>query len=1264
MLEITGDDIAALNDEDLRRLVGMLSEVELRSRGLSTSAATWGGNQNAADGGIDVRVKIDNDNAIDGFIPRASTGFQVKKTDFTPGSIDPEMRPSGQLRASICGLIDECGAYIIASSGSNASDTALTARVDAMRAAVADHPQHANLYIDFYDRNRLATWARSHPGLVLWVRQKVGRSIPGWQPYGSWAVSPDGVDDEYLIDDKVRLHAGTTDGTGIDAKRGIHRIRDILREPRGVVRLAGLSGVGKTRLVQALFDGRVGNDPLDHAMVIYTDMKDNPAPQPTGMISDLIASRERTIVVVDNCASDLHRRISELCQTTESAVSAITVEYDVREDEPEGTKAFRLEPSSAELVAKLLARRFPDMSRPNVEKIADFSGGNARIAMALANTLENHESIAGLRDEELFSRLFHQRQQHDDSLLRAAMACSLVYSFQGESLSGNDAELPRLAELAGTSAQQLYAKVAQLKDRDLVQCRSVWRAILPHAVANRLAAMALRETPFAVIQRHFDTDRLLQSFSRRLGYLHECEEARRIAENWLAAGGPLAELSNLNQLGLAIFNNIAAVSPEATLCAIERAMAEPGSSESFREQLWSRICLVLQSIAYDSALFDRCVAVMIPIALAEQGRQSHPNTNLLEGLFHVVLSGTHATVEQRIAKVNDLLCSNEPGRQSLGVRLLRALLQSNHISATQSFEFGARVRDYGYRPTSLEDKSHWYAAAVRLASRFASVDDDRARAIRSTLAQAFLSLWAIGPEVQEQYEAIASEIAENGYWQEGWIAARSVLASMRDQNDVAARDRLRAFERRLFPKTVAEKVRAVVLSPRWGSVDYAEMDIFTDATEPNGLETSHQKAWAAAEELGKEVGTNLPLFQSLLLDLVRGDGGRLFPFGKGLSLSAHDHRGLWSQLTQAFADTEEGKRKADTLTGFVNGLAIVDQALCEILLEEAVEHETLGILFPALQGAVPISLAGVERLKRAIVKGRARAGAFDFLGFRRDVSAENLRDIVRLLAKQHDGFGDAVAILAMLLTEEKQEKEHPCALVEVGRELLSSPQFGSRDNMFDYHLHVVAKVSLRGVGGAATARKLCEQLMQAFRDRAVSTLDHGYLLTAICESQPRIPLDIFFGHDDCSDADFDELVDAFEHRKNPLDGLPTETVLEWCDERPHDRYVAIAHAVPFHTVSKEGEVGWTPVAMEMLKRAPDAVSVLKIFIARFCPRTWSGSLAAAFESRIVLLDQLRSLSIPSLEGYAAEVRPQVEGVAARMRKSEDEQDKASDERFE
>jgi hypothetical protein len=98
-----------------------------------------------------------------------------------------------------------------------------------------------------------------------------------------------------------------------------------------------------------------------------------------------------------------------------------------------------------------------------------------------------------------------------------------VYSFEGEALTGDEAELPRLALLADQAPRELYRHVGELLRRDLAQQRGVWRAVLPHAVANRLAARALEDTSYDLIDQQLvtgGTDRLARSFSRRLAFLH------------------------------------------------------------------------------------------------------------------------------------------------------------------------------------------------------------------------------------------------------------------------------------------------------------------------------------------------------------------------------------------------------------------------------------------------------------------------------------------------------------------------------------------------------------------------------------------------------------------------------------------------------------------------------------------------------------------------------------------------------------------------
>jgi hypothetical protein len=570
MFEITGDDIARVSEEDLRTLVALLCEAELRRLGFSPSAVTWGGHQKAVDAGLDVRVALPTGTQIEGFVPRPVTGFQVKREKMPRSLILKEMKPRGILRQSIRELANNSGGYVIVSSQDSTSDPALQSRRLAMAEAVAGLTNATSLSLDFYDRTRLASWVRSHGGLILWVRARIGKAIRGWQTYGAWAYPPGGVKGVYLLDNAVRVNTvQQEDAGGMDALHAIQQIRRRLHSPRRVVRLVGLSGTGKTRLTQALFDHRIGNDAIDPSIAYYTNMADDPDPQPTGLVSNLVAERRRAVLVIDNCPSDLHRRLSEAARLPESTVSLLTIEYDIQDDEPEETDVFRLQPSSRELIEKLLKSRFSTLSATDAGTIAEFSGGNARVAIAVAGTVQKNETVARLKDEELFERLFYQKRQRDDSLLIAAEACSLVYSFNGEDVSsGTDVELVRLGAMVDKHANEMFRHVAELKRRDLVQQRGVWRAVLPQAIANRLATRALQNIPWPTIEQNLVYSapaRLLKSFSRRLGLLHTSKEAAEIIEKWLAPGGLLGNVTGLSDVGSAMFENVAPGLPDAAL---------------------------------------------------------------------------------------------------------------------------------------------------------------------------------------------------------------------------------------------------------------------------------------------------------------------------------------------------------------------------------------------------------------------------------------------------------------------------------------------------------------------------------------------------------------------------------------------------------------------------------------------------------------------------------------------------------------------------
>jgi hypothetical protein len=1267
MFEITRDDIAALNDEDLRTLIGLLCEAELRRANLPISAVTWGGSQTAKDGGLDVRVSLPPDAKIEGFIPRPATGFQVKKPGMPVSEIVKEMRPKELLRPVIEELAAASGSYIIVSSSGSTSDSALNSRRAAMADAVKDNPHATQLHLDFFDRNRVASWVRDHVGLIPWVRSRIGRSFSGWQAYGGWSHVPAGGNKTYLLDDKARIKtASKDDGDGLSAIEGINRIRNVLRNPGQVVRLVGLSGVGKTRLVEALFDPSFGAQALDPSLAIYTDIADGPDPQPRGLASDLVASGVRAIVVVDNCPPELHKQLSEIVRASDKTISVITVEYDIREDQPEGTDVFSLETSSTELIEKLVRARCPDVSQIDARTIAEFSGGNARIALALASTVKKSETLSSLNSTELFTRLFQQRHEHDAGLQQIAEACSLVYSFQGELLIGDEAELPVLGGLIGRGAQEVFTVAAELRRRDLLQQRGPWRAVLPHAIANNLAARALQNIPGSVIETSglYSSARLLRSFSRRLGYLDGSKEAQAIVRGWFGPGGMLADILKLNELGRALFTNVAPVLPDATLGALEAVFANAD-----KETLLSggnHIRLV-HALAYEPALFERAVKLLGKFAeVLEEGNVKGEAVRALAPLFYIVGSGTHAPLSMRLKVLDRLLRSNKPLERQLGLEGLGAAMKTDHFTPYSSFEFGARSRDYGSHPKNGEI-GQWFEGVLTFAEPFALGEGSVAAPLRKVIARHFRGLWTHVSRY-DALERISRAVAGTGFWRDGWVAARQTRQYDGSALTGDALRRLDALETFLRPKDLVNSIRGMAMGDRGGSLD---LDDFEDADDEAVTITERMKRMSETiEELGKSVATDEDALLTLLPELIKGSG-RLSDVGRGLGVGATKPRDIWEKLVSQVKATENPN--IQVLLGFLSGLQTMHPTDVSALLDEAIDHPALGEWLPYLQTSVPIDAAGVQRLRDALELGRAPISSFFALvygGACEPISGPDFRDLMLAIGAKPEGNRIALEILSMRLHSDSTAKREPLPeTVEAGRVLLGQYVFkrrGNRADHDDYKLGVVSSKCLVGPNGAPIAQKLLRALKSAVESYDAHAFEQDDLLKALCKRQPIAVLDgLANGTDKDRRRSIELIHETMQHGRHPLSVLDDNVLLEWCEKGPAIRYPFAAEiALLFDRANDQAQHEWRPIAVELLAHAPDPVLIFDQFRSRLRPMSWSGSLASKYESRLQLLDTLKIGTNPALveafNGFRAELVATIE----KERKRELSEDRAESERFE
>lgn len=1016
LLEITGDDIAQLDDAKLRNLIGLLCEADYRLAGLSTKGITWGGHQDARDGGLDVVVRSELPPPQNSFVPRMVTGFQVKKPDMPRADILKEMRPEGVLREGIKNLIQDGGAYVIVSSSGSTSDFALKNRTEAMREAVANETNHQDIHLEFLDRGRIATWVRTHPSLILWIRNKIGRGLTGWRPYENWANAPGGIEEEYLHDDGLRLHDGTgAKDKGMSSKDGLQKIRLALSAPGTSVRLTGLSGVGKTRLVQAMFDGRIGEYALNSFQAYYADMSDGPDPEPKVFAEQLIAEKTRAILIIDNCPPELHRRLTQVCSESQSMVSLLTVEYDVRDHLPDETSVFRLEPSSQEIIEKLISKRFAHISRVDSQTLANLSGGNARIAVALADTVSHGETLSGFRDDELFERLFRQRHDSNENLLASAEVCSLVYSFEGADVDSEKSELIFLASLIGKSGQELFRHVGILKGRGLIQSRDVWRAVLPQAIANWLAKRTLNLIPKnTLINKILDdgTERLIKSFSRRLSYLHDSDMAIEIVNEWLASDGWLGKvIGNLNDFGMAVLENIAPVSPKKTLEAIERA-ANGCAENRFASRdnpRFSEFVRLLRRLAYDPELFGRSVNLMASFALSETPEENHDSTrDALKSLFYIYLSGTHAPVEARAKIIEELVGSENIDRQRLGLSLLNATLEAWHFSSSYEFDFGAHPRDFGYEPKSREEIVKWYGAFIGVCMRLALSNTSIAKEARNVLSNNLRGLWTRGRMFAE-LENSARQIQDHLPWNDGWIAVREIVRYDSECFDEEALEKLRRLENILKPNNLLERARTFALSDR-----YQAFDLDDDYGDDENASSGWRRAEEATRKIGAQVAQDSEVLGAILPDLVSVDNGRLYIFGMGLADGCDGKQELWGILCAQLEITPPEKQQINVLLGFLSASAECDPAFYNKTLDDLIDDDLLGKWFPIFQITSDLDQRGIDRLHKALDNGKTQIHTFRKMAWGRVHEAIDDDGLAGLLMKIVSRDGGGLLLLTSL----------------------------------------------------------------------------------------------------------------------------------------------------------------------------------------------------------------------------------------------------------
>ena len=1282
IFDIDKNDLRPLSENELEELIARLAEADVAKLGHSPASVVRSGSVKARDEGIDIHVNVSAPSLNTGFLVKPNTIFQAKKGPMPKSKISNEMLKNGKLKPMLSQHAKNGGSYIIVSLTDDCSPPMKKDRLAAMRAAISGDANKHKIHLDFFDRSKLAQWLREHPSVMLWVKGKLGQGYSGWQPYGSWSNPPRGMKDTFILAPGITVHLPTERGQKVPIEDAIEPMRKLIRSSSKAIRITGLSGVGKTRTVQALFDETVGANALDRTIAVYADIGAEPDPSASAMLDRLIAKNRRAIIILDNCPACLHSSLASKVSSSSGDVSLITVEFDIRDDKPQTTEVIHLEADRPEIAEELLLRRFPSIGRGNARRIAEFANGNARVSLAIAERVQQGESLAQLSDADLFDRLFDQRKGRDGYLREQAEVLSLVYSFSVSSSDKAQNELEILGSIFGHSRVQLFSSVKTLVDRHIIQKRAHWRAILPHAVANRLAASALERIPVETLRETVeapDRHRLLMSFAHRLGLMHDHPVAQKIIEAWLQPGGLLGQICKLDENESRILDYIGPVAPKVLLERITAEVTAPDFQGlgPLYDPSRTTILNLLQSIAYEPPAFSCCIRLLIRVADQEEEDNIHDDVrDKISRFFQPYFSGTHASLQQRLAILNECLDSEKEGRKSMGILLLSTALDGPPWTGAGLSGFGARPRDYGYRPNH-EQLVEWRSAFVDVTERLAKSDDPSLRGrARQILAEKFRGLWH-QKAMREKLVGAAKQINNHQPWVEGWKAVRSVIcfdyAKRKDKEGLETLPKsLAKLDRELKLHDLVPNIQTIVLGK-----GHAYWVLGSDFDEFNASKygEADERLFAMASKLGEdfaashhqldELGPNL--FASGLMQCRNS-------FGRGLAKGAHNLRLGWADLI-GWLDQSSGPREDfSVIGGFMDEVASSDPELFRELLGKCAAHPKLRQILVGLHPKKDFSESDLDRCMALLDGDETPPQMFGPILWKDDYAhlpSERLIDLAKRVLTKSNGSDVLLEALTMKLFGKDTSQDTLGlefrklglqAAIQIFREDHSDPGGGQ-----GYRMKEVICAALSFDGNESEKEQWLNTIFSIVDEQNGKI----YSFEEAIETTARLMPDDFLNRVFQGDAEQQACRSYFiRHREEeqeqfPLFSVDPSDLIDWCQRRNQANvWGVIAYGILLWERGSENNISITPLAVRFLESAPDPELVLQSFADRVTSLSWSVRSANAMQSRADALKKLTQHERVDVANEAKLVLKMLKEVIKKERECEKRESEECEQHFE
>ena len=1203
--EVTGCNISALTERALPVLLRRLLGAEARANGLPADGVHVASNVTTADGGEDGRISWPDGPKRTDHLPGRFCQFQLKAGQIGPSAAANEvLTRSGAVKDMVRAALEQGGSYLML-CGHSYSQKQIAKR----RKGILDAIRKAGLSIRdeqvaFRDADQIADWVNRHPPVASWVLEQTQPGLLGsLQSWAHWSGRYEHDSSSWVEDQRLpELRA---------------QLRKTVATPRSVVRVVGLAGVGKSRLIlEAL--GPIEEDTSLSDIVLYAVESEAGSRAIKRDVQKLSNSGGRAIVVIDGCDAEVQRELSGIVRHSGSHLSLVTIEDQFAEGGV-GKGILEVAEAPKSVIEGIVDQVSPGHPSEDRRRLIHFSKGFPKIAFRVCESWNANRPLAHATEDDLVERFVLGRGLHERGItLKTAKLLAAFGVVRSE--DSNDQSMAEIASVGqDLSENEFYASVEDLVHRGIAKLYGRDAVLQPTTIALKLAERQWQAWQPACWDRVLagaTSSKLKINAARRLTLLNTTNTAVKVTNHVCRLGGPLDGWKGISQRGHSeVLSSLAEISPEVVVRLIENSLygVELAAVDG---DVRRNLVGALEKIAFNSTTFEDGARLLLRLAVKENESWDDNALGQFTGLFPVFLGNTAASAQPRLAMLDEAADSDDPAQRLIAVEALTKGAGSFHFSRFVGPEtHGARPALLPWRPKTWGEARAYVDHCVEKLANLALQGDEAGAKAHAGLGQEFRSLVGFG--LIDTVEKVVKRVCESvdGHWTEAQESLGHFLRfDSGDQSDDVA-NRVKRLIEELEPESLASRVRFLVTEMPWGYPSGEDLEF--DERDKRQLE--------AISNLAAEIVVQPQVLDELLPQLSKGDHRQAWSFGKSIAESEASACDWLNPIRTAIIEVPEEERSYDLLAGYLVGLSETVPDVVETFKREAAVSRPYAPVLPMICWHLGIKPSDVQLVVSALnaeILPPRYLFQWTIGGKLEEVPARSLTSLFDLLLDRNaETYTIAVELLSMYgypdIDRLNGLRRH---LLKVAENVDHWPQSLTHRSSSCFE-RIMEWMLNKGRGDAdarATALILAQKLTSMVQRRNEEFIQP--LVPALLAKFPEIAWPLI--GQAILDAE-PQIAWRFEHvlgdtrvgdkRESVILHLPVETLFAWCHAHPE---AAPAHLAVFAPIlasdGPNANQKLHPVMSRLLTEFGDRDDVLQGISQNIITLSWTGSLTTYF----------------------------------------------------